>query len=89
VVTEPFHQPARLNAESLGVPHLPLVVLPHPVGDLAPEHLAELADAAWPHIRAALTEPVHGATDRRVDFTLPHRREAGSPDAAACEVCVE
>ena len=85
VVTQPFHEPARLSAVSMGVPNLPLVVLPHPVADLTPEELGEMARKAYPHIVAALTRKGPDTIDFIVDYQLPDRRA----DSAECEVCVD
>lgn len=57
MVTEPFREPARLNAEAMGVPGLALVVLPHPVGDLPEDEVAKMAAAAYPLIVKALSGP--------------------------------
>ncbi len=88
MVTTAFHEQARLHAQSLGVGDLPLVVLPHPVGDLPPGDLEEMARAAYPLIRAALTGPPEGEPDFLVNYTLPSERgTAGIEDPEACEVC--
>jgi hypothetical protein len=54
VVTDVFAAKSRLEAEALGVPELPLVVLPHPVGQRSPEEIRDLTDAALASIEAAL-----------------------------------
>ena len=71
VVTRPFHEAARLNAVAMGTPRLPLVVLPHPVGDLPEKNLEELARAAYPKIVAALTAQNDEETDYFIDYILP------------------
>ena len=55
----------------MGTPKLPLVVLPHPVGDLPEKNLEELARAAYPKIVAALTAQIGAETDYFVDYILP------------------
>ena len=71
IVTRPFHEPARLNAVAMGTPNLPLVILPHPVGDLPEKDLEKLARAAYPKIVAALTAQNPDETDYFVDYVLP------------------
>ncbi len=71
----------------MGVPELPLIVLPHPVGDLSPEELEKMARLAYPSIVTALTQPGRDRIDYFVDYVRP-----GSPapaQDAECEVCVE
>ncbi len=85
VVTQPFLEPARLFAVSMDVPRLPLIVLPHPVADLAPEELKEMARRAYPLILKALTEPNQDSSDYFVDYVLPDRRTADED----CEICAE
>ncbi len=55
----------------MGTPKLPLVVLPHPVGDLAEKDLEELAKAAYSKIVAALTAQDADEIDYFVDYVLP------------------
>lgn len=85
VVTVPFREPARLTAISMGVPSLPLIVLPHPLGDLPEHDVRALAEAAYPQIVAALTGAGDGSPDYLVDFQLP----GGRTSLEECEVCVE
>ena len=88
MVTTAFREQARLHAQALGVGGLPLVVLPHPVGDLPPGDLEEMARAAYPLIRAALTGPPEGEPDFWASYTLPSERGAGGgQDPEACDVC--
>ena len=55
----------------MGVADLPLVIAPHPVADLKPDDLRDLAAAAYPHILAALTKGGPLALDYHVNYTLP------------------
>jgi hypothetical protein len=55
----------------MGTPKLPLVVIPHPVGDLPEKNLEELARAAYPKIVAALTAQNDEETDYFIDYILP------------------
>jgi hypothetical protein len=85
IVTQPFHEPARLNAVAMGTPKLPLVVLPHPVGDLPEKNLEELAQAAYPKIVAALIKQDVDEIDYFVDYTLP----GDANKEKKCAVCAE
>lgn len=85
LVTVPFREPARLTAISMGVPKLPLVVLPHPVGDLPEHEVRAMAEAAYPVIVDALTKAGDGAADHFVDFQLP----GGRASLEECEVCID
>ncbi len=69
----------------MDVPRLPLIVLPHPVADLAPNELREMARLAYPLIVKALTEPNQDSIDYFVDYVLPDQRTADTD----CEICVE
>ncbi len=52
---------ARLEANSLGMGNLPLVVLPHPVGTLPEATARTLADSAFEEIVRAITRPTPGS----------------------------
>jgi len=67
----------------MGVPELPLVVLPHPVGDLAEEKLMEMAHMAYPKIVTALTKQEKDTFDYDVDYVLPNGIKK------KCEICAE
>ena len=54
VITEPFIPTADAMGRLAGMPGYPYVVLPHPVGSLAPEDLAERADRIVDRIEALL-----------------------------------
>lgn len=56
IVTEPFEALARQMAKGLGNPKLPLLVLPHPFGDLPEDELRAIADIAAPEVDAFVWE---------------------------------
>jgi hypothetical protein len=85
IVTQPFHKPARLNAAAMGAPHLPIVILPHPVGDLTEKDLQELARAAYPKIVSALTAQDTKEIDYVVDAILPGDAEKERNGALCAE----
>lgn len=65
---------ARLAAKNLHIDDLPLLVPPHPLYDLTPEQLRELARAAYPLIVEQLTGQGPQALITRVDFVRPAER---------------
>ena len=75
---------ARHAAKNLQIDELPLLITPHPVNDLTPEQLREMAQVAYPTIVRQLTgkelEP-----DTRIDYVFPAvraRREAKAKSEA-------
>ena len=69
----------------MGTPNLPLIILPHPVGDLAEKDLEELSRAAYPKIVAALTAQDTDVIDYVVDYILPPDRKVEKK----CAVCAD
>lgn len=57
ICTEEFAHLGKLEATALGMPYLPIIVVPHPVADLKPEEVHALADRVFGEIVYALTEP--------------------------------
>ena len=57
VATAPFADEAIEQARRLGMPDCRVVYVPHPVQLLTDDELAARADAAFPAVLAALTEP--------------------------------
>jgi hypothetical protein len=55
VATEPFVDEALQQARLLAMPAYRMVYIPHPVQLMSLKELHELADQAWPEIRARLT----------------------------------
>ena len=54
VITEPFIPTADAMGRLAGMPGYPYVVLPHPVGSLGPEEVAERADSIVGRIESLL-----------------------------------
>ena len=54
VITEPFAPTADAMGRLAGMPGYPYVVLPHPVGSLGPEEVAERADSIVGRIESLL-----------------------------------
>ena len=57
IATAPFADEAIEQARRLGMPAARVVYIPHPVQLLTDEELAARADAIFPSVLAALTEP--------------------------------
>jgi hypothetical protein len=57
VATAPFADEAIEQARRLGMPDAQMVYLPHPVQLLTSAELAARADAIFPAVLAALTDP--------------------------------
>lgn len=55
VITHVFERKARQEAGAYGVSDAPLIVLPHPVGQMPREKLRALADQFYPQVIQALT----------------------------------
>ncbi len=57
VATAPFADEAIEQARLLGMPGCRMVYIPHPVQLLPAQELARRADASFPAVLAALTQP--------------------------------
>jgi hypothetical protein len=85
VVTTGFHEHGRINAQNIGAPDLPLIVLPHPVGQLAPSDVDQMAQASLDAVLAALMAAKGSLRlDYLVNYILPNR--PGQTDGE-CEDC--
>lgn len=76
---------ARLAAKHLRIDDLPLVVPPHPLHDLTPEQLRELARAAYPLIIEQLTGQGPLARIVPVDFVHPAARNQRREEKSGSE----
>jgi hypothetical protein len=56
--TDEFSQLGRHEAEILGMPALPIALVPHPLGGQQPEHIREKAEKAIAQVVEMLTTPV-------------------------------
>jgi hypothetical protein len=55
--TDEFSQLGHHEAESLGMPALPIAMVPHPLGGQQPEHVREKAEKAMAQVVGMLTTP--------------------------------
>ena len=58
VCTEPFLKLAQAQAKTFGVPDLPIIMIPHPLGGISVEQVEGRAHAAWPQLEKLLAELV-------------------------------
>ena len=74
---------ARLAAKNLRIDELPLLITPHPINDLTPEQVRDMARVAYPTIVKQLTGHELEA-NTKIDYVLPARvRRAASSGSAA------
>ena len=79
VVSKAFLTHGRLAAKNLQLDDLPLLVTPHPLNDLTPGQMRELARAAYPHVVLQLTGQGPLEKQSYVAFVHPAAR-AASPN---------
>ena len=83
VVSTAFLVHGRLAAKNLQLDDLPLLVVPHPLNDLSPEEVRELARSAYPVVIRQLTGQGAQDKDTNVDYVHPvagnrARRDTGA-----------
>ena len=83
VVSTAFLTHGRLAAKNLQLDDLPLLVVPHPLNDLTPEQVRELARSAYPIVIRQLTGQGTQDKDTKVDYVHPAagtraRRDTGA-----------
>ena len=81
VVSRAFLTHGRLAARNLQLDDLPLVVTPHPLNDLTPEQMLELARSAYPIVIRQLTGQGPLEKQTHVDFVHPAARNGGQRGA--------
>ena len=65
---------ARQAAKNLHIEDLPLLIPPHPLYDLTPEQVRELARIAYPALIEQLTSQAKLAPIARIDYVRPKDR---------------
>jgi hypothetical protein len=73
VVSTAFLTHAHLAAKNLQLEDLPLLVTPHPLNDLTPEQMRDLARAAYPVVLRQLTSMEPQERHTHIDFVHPAR----------------
>ena len=81
MVSTAFLTHGRLAAKNLQMDDLPLLVVPHPLNDLTPEEVRELARSAYPAVIEQLTGQGVQAQHTRVDFVHPAARQSAQRSA--------
>ena len=74
VVSTAFRVHGRLAAKNLQMDNLPQLVVPHPLNDLTPDEVRELARAAYPVLIEQLTGTNKQALDTLVNYDHPATR---------------
>ena len=73
VVSTAFLTHAHLAAKNLQLDDLPLLVTPHPLNDLTPGEMRDLARAAYPVVIRQLTGQGAQEKHTHIDFVHPAR----------------
>jgi hypothetical protein len=81
-VSTAFLTHGRLAAKNLQLDDLPLVVTPHPLNDLTPAEVRELARAAYPIVIRQLTGQGVLEKHSKVDYVHPAALKRAPDDAA-------
>ena len=71
VVSTAFLTHGHLAAKNLQLDDLPLLVTPHPLNDLTPEQMRDLARAAYPVVLRQLTGEGAQEKHTHIDFVHP------------------
>lgn len=74
VVSTAFLNHGHLAAKNLQLEDLPLLVTPHPLNDLTPEQVREMARSAYPVVLEQLTGQGALAKHTLIDFVHPAAR---------------
>ena len=64
-----------MAAKNLQLDDLPLLVTPHPLNDLTPEQMLELARAAYPVVLTQLTGQGTLEKHTHIDFVHPAKKQ--------------
>ncbi|ETX00745.1 MAG: hypothetical protein ETSY1_09995 [Candidatus Entotheonella factor] len=64
VCTDEFSQLGRNEAESLGIPYLPIALVPHPLGGQKSDQILEKAEKSIDQVVAIATSPVPDLVER-------------------------
>ena len=64
ICSHEFAYLSRVQAQGLGMPHLAIVIIPHPIGGIDPKEVARKADDALDDMIAALTTPLEQLPER-------------------------
>ena len=79
VVSTAFLTHGRLAAKNLQLDDLPLIVTPHPLNDLTPDQMRDLARSAYPIVIRQLTGQGPLEQHTHVDFVHPAHHRTKTP----------
>lgn len=82
IVSTAFVTHGHLAAKNLQLDDLPLLVTPHPLNDLTPDEVLELAQVAYPTVIHQLTA-ARPERETRIDFLHPALRGRGAAKETA------
>ncbi len=71
VITEPFGFKARREVEALGMGELPILILPHPIGQLPNEEMRRITDQSLPEVEFVITARREEVADTYTNRTTP------------------
>jgi hypothetical protein len=86
VVTEPFGFKARREVEALGMGELPIVVLPHPIGQMPVEEMKVVTDAFLDEFMYIFTASADELKRNYTDRTVSSLPELTSVQAKKVDV---
>ena len=69
IVTTIFRRLGEMESKYLGMPQLPLVIVPHPVGGQPEARVKQIAKGALPLIEEVLLTPADVLTKRKAETT--------------------
>jgi len=70
VTSTPFAFKTRREVEAQGYPALPILVLPHPIGQLPDAEMRRIADESFEEVHFTLTAPVDRVTAAYTNQTV-------------------
>lgn len=71
MISEPFGFKARREVEALGLGSLPVLVLPHPIGQLPNDEMRAIADQSFAEVEFVLIAPALKVAETYTDSTKP------------------
>lgn len=78
--------PGRLAAKNLQIDSLPLLIVPHPLNDLNPDQVREMAQIAYPVVLQQLCGQGAQEDTTRIDYVHPAVRKKQANAASATKV---
>ena len=76
VVTTPFAFKVRAEVKVLKMPSLPILILPHPIGQISDDAMRRIADESYEEVRFALTSDADSVAAAYEDAVQPRMQYA-------------